>query len=187
MARVRICARGWDQADQSRTSALSAAPAQNTAVLKVIPPAGRSARAALVVADAPSAVPLPVPAVLELAPEVALGAVGVVAGADEDAAVGVVESAPSVVAEPVSESVVMLSPPVIVDPMMGGLGGLVTDGAAVALVELDGPEGAEMRVIEKAGLVLPESPNTVWMMFDLILEMKESKATYGRSDSRPAA
>ena len=61
------------------------------------------------------------------------------------------------------------SAPVIVEPTIGGLGGLVTDavldegGVALdAVVVLGGfAGGAEMRVMENAGLVLPESPNTV--------------------------
>ena len=111
----------------------------------------------------PTAIPVPVLAVFE----VVLGAVGVVDGVDKDADVGVVDSVPVGVAE----SVVELSAPVIVEPTIGGLGGLVTDavldegGVALdAVVVLGGfAGGAEMRVMEKAGLVLPESPNTAWI------------------------
>ena len=108
---------------------------------------------------------MPVPVLAAL--EVVLGAVGVVDGVDKDADVGVVDSVPVGAAE----SVVELSAPVIVEPTIGGLGGLVTDavldegGVALdAVVVLGGfAGGAEMRVMENAGLVLPESPNTAWV------------------------
>lgn len=150
---------------QSMTNALSAPNPTHSAVPK---PLGPEARAPLA-APAPRAVPGPVP---EVVVELEGGAVDVLDGA---LSVELSVAAPCVVTDPSNEDVD--SPPVIVVPVKGGEGGFVSvpeEGVAgvvvVALVvvlldvkedeEDEDPPGAEIRVMENAGLVLPESPNT---------------------------
>lgn len=84
------------------------------------------------------------------------GVVAVVRGAElASVALGVVEAETSVVED---------TPPVITEPVMG-MGVVMRDSETLATAadeaEPDGEPGAEIRVMENAGLVLPESPNTV--------------------------
>jgi hypothetical protein len=94
-----------------------------------------------------------------LAVELALAEPLVDAGVVDVAAGEVVESELVPVGrESVVIAVEVDSPPVIVEPVIGI--GVVIGVSDVAEAEVVGEAGTEMFVMEKSGLVLPESPNT---------------------------